>query len=253
MKSLAVANQKGGVGKTTIATHLAWHVAEQGRSVLFIDLDPQGNASSTFAQYAVAGVTTSKLFSAEAIPAPTASPGEIRLIASDNQLVDLDSQHTSVLTQFVRSVHAMAEPFDYCIVDVGPSLGNRMTAALLACDALLCPITPETYAIDGVAKMIATHAHIASIKRKSGLPSVFLGILLTQVNRTYLRHRTTAQQLIEAYTAQVLPAWLPTRSAIGEAQSARIPVWSLGTSSARDAGREMRELCVILTEKLDNA
>jgi len=165
MKSLAIANQKGGVGKTTLATHLAWHLAEQGKSVLFVDIDPQSNATSTLASHAhAAGISSSQLFEPRDIALPSPAAGEIVLVGADSKLVELDSRPHSVLSTFNQQVRAMAAPFDYLIVDVPPSLGNRMLASLLATDALLCPIEPEKYAIDGVATMIATFRQAQQLK-----------------------------------------------------------------------------------------
>ncbi|MBP2480190.1 chromosome partitioning protein [Stenotrophomonas sp. PvP093] len=250
MKSLAVANQKGGVGKTTMATHLGWFAAEQGQSVLLLDLDPQGNASSTFKEYAVPDLTTSMMFAAQVPSVPVqAEAGQIALIASDKKLVDLDKEEASTLSNFVRAVKTIGAGFDLVIVDVGPSLGNRMHAALLACDALISPITPETYAIEGVAEMIQTHRRIKMVKEKAGLPLVFLGILLTNVNRQYPRHKATAKTLLETHGDKILPVWMPTRSVVGDSQSARLPVWKMGSSS-RDAGNEMRDVCKFILDKL---
>lgn len=262
MKSLAIANQKGGVGKTTIATHLAWHLASEGKSVLFIDLDPQANATSTLSpQGNVAAVTTSQLFRSITISDPLPSPaaGQIALVKADPKLVDLDQEDHTVLSVFNSQVREAAAGFDYLIVDVGPSLGNRMLAAMLTTDALLCPIEPETYAIQGVNMMIRTHQHAEFIKTKSNerggdFPKGrMLGIVLTKVNRNYPRHIQVVEQLATQLGELVLPVWLPARSAIGEAQSAQLPVWGIGGSSSREAAKEMRKLCSFLESKLEEA
>lgn len=258
MKSLAIANQKGGVGKTTLATHLAWHLAEQGKCVLFVDIDPQSNATSTLASHArAAGVSSSQLFEPCDIALPSPAAGEIVLVGADSKLVELDSRPHSVLSTFNQQVRAMAAPFDYLIVDVPPSLGNRMLASLLATDALLCPIEPEKYAIDGVATMIATFRQAQQLKATANRggavfpPSRMLGVFLTKVTRSFARHRATVQELAENYGKVILPVYLPTRSAIGEAQSANVPVWKMGTSSSRDAAKEMREACAFIAGKLE--
>ncbi|MBO9900315.1 ParA family protein [Xanthomonas phaseoli pv. dieffenbachiae] len=254
MKSIAVVNQKGGVGKTTIATHLAWYCAEQkGESVLVCDLDPQGNATSTLASCQVHGVTTSQLFGADFDPSTvgiSATPGAVQLLSADRRLVEIDKEPTSSLMRFVRALNVLGESFDRIVVDVGPSLGNRMHAALFACECLVCPIEPETYALEGVVSMMQTHRQIAQVKAKHGLSLTFLGILVMKVNRTYPRHRETLTRLLHDHGEKILPVYSPMRSAVGEAQAARKPVWDLGSSSAREAGKEMAEICEYLHNKM---
>lgn len=260
VKSLAVAIQKGGVGKTTIVTHLAWRAAEKGNSVLVIDVDSQKNASSTLrAQADVLPLSCSDLFQDQnpSLLDVTPTPGKITLVEADAKLVNLDKAPHSVLSVFDRQVRKMAAPFDYLFVDVGPSVGNRMLGSLLPVDALLSPIEPEKFAIDGVADMIATFRHARHVKMNANqddggtYPEMrFLGIFLNKVTRTFPRHRRTVEMLAEAHGKLVLPKYLATRSAVGEAQSANIPIWDLGTSSSREAANEMREACDFILELL---
>lgn len=258
MRSLAVANQKGGVSKTTIVTHLAWHLAGQGKSVLFIDNDPQKNASSVMEAYSTpAGISTSQLYRSTELPHLIPEPGVIHLIAADDELADIEPQGTAVLDSFNGNVRALAESFDYLLIDVAPTIGNRMLAALIATDALLSPIDPERFAIDGVATMLETFRNAEEMKLDANAnganfpPTRLLGVFLSKVTRSFPRHRATVQELADTYGGLILPKWLPTRSAIGDSQNANVPVWDLGTPASKEAAKEMRAACEYITELLE--
>ncbi|WNH54834.1 ParA family protein [Stenotrophomonas oahuensis] len=259
MLSLSVANQKGGVSKTTIVTHLAWYLAGQGKSVLFIDNDPQKNASSTMETYSrPAGIATSQLYGSVDLPDLTPEPGVIHLIAADDELADIEHQGPAVLDWFNGNVRALAEDFDYLLIDVAPTIGNRMLSALIATDALLSPIDPERFAIDGVGTMLETYRNADAMKQNANAndganfpPMRLLGVFLSKVTRSFPRHRATVQALAEAYGELILPVWLPTRSAIGDSQNANVPVWDLGTASSKEAAKEMQAACQYIIELLE--
>jgi len=256
MKSIAIANQKGGVGKTTISTHLAWRAAEQGKSVLFIDLDHQGNASSSLSPHSDhVGVTASQLFRVDCtIPSP--AQGKILLIPGDVHLVEIDDDpagKNATTSRFIEQVRKQAALYDYLILDVAPAADSRMLAAVLATDALLTPIDPETYAIQGVQKMYALYQQAEKIKRAPAIglpPGKFLGVAINRLNRNFPSHRENLQSLLEKLGTLILPDVLSLRSAISVSQGARIPVWDVGTSSSREAGKEMRKFCDSILEKI---
>ncbi len=189
MKILAVANQKGGVGKTTTSVNLAAGLAARGRRVLLIDLDPQGNATSALA----AGVEnppplygpltgTSEIGSCVT---PTRLP-ELSLIAANLDLAGLEIEVARMdnhLQQLRRALQPLRETdtFDFAILDCPPSLGILMTNALAAADQLLVPVQCEYYALEGLGKLMFVMGQIRDSGANPGL--TLSGLLMTMFDR----------------------------------------------------------------------
>lgn len=152
MKTIAIANQKGGVGKTAVACHLAFHLRDAGHKVLFIDLDPQGNASSTLKASAVPNVDAAALFADDLIEL-TVRDG-ITLLGANAALADLERADPKVIGHFREHMTAWSAAFDFAIIDTAPTLGLRMSAALIVADFVLCPIELESYSIQGITNML---------------------------------------------------------------------------------------------------
>ena len=159
MKSLVVANQKGGVGKTALITHLAFDFAERGLRVLVIDLDTQGNASYTLRGQTVAG-EASALFAASA-PKVTGKVG-ICVFRADAALANLEAGDlTQAASRLRHNFRTLQNHFDVCLVDTAPALGVRLVAALVSADFVLSPIELEAYSIQGIRMMVSTIAQRA--------------------------------------------------------------------------------------------
>ena len=248
MKILAIANQKGGVGKTAISVHLAFYFAEKGKRVLFIDLDPQCNSSSTLREFR-SDISSSSLFQSDCPTLPPAS-ADLTLIAGDKQLIDLERAEKSVIQTFVMNLESV-KGYDLCIMDTGPTMGFRMTAALIASDYVLTPIEVEQYSIDGTKDMINTIAGTARIREKTGRGFSYLGILPNRVNNTSPMHISNLKALIKNHPKLVIPKKISTRTSIGEALHERVPVWKLKKSAAKEAGKEMRDVFDYLESKMD--
>jgi chromosome partitioning protein len=162
MKIIAIANQKGGVGKTTTAVNLGCALAEAGLRVLLIDLDPQGNATSSFGLQDLEGESlyepllghaaiTEKVFPTR-VERVFLVPADLDLAGAEVEIARLDN-HLTRLAETVAPLRA-DNTFDFVLLDCPPSLGILMTNALAAADELLTPIQCEYFALEGLVKIV---------------------------------------------------------------------------------------------------
>lgn len=225
MKIIAVANQKGGVGKTTTSVNLAACLAHRGVRVLLLDLDPQGNASSALGNKASEGqslyrvligedsiltkIQPTRFPSLSVIPAQTELAGaEVDLVRAENHLVRL----REVLAPLRESGR-----FDYVIIDCPPSLGILMTSALSAADGLLIPIQCEYFGLEGLARIVDIHEQIVS----SGINTdVRLeGIVMTMYDGRTGHSRAVVDEVRRAFGPLVYEIMIPRSITVAESQS----------------------------------
>ena len=160
MKVIAVANQKGGVGKTTTALMLADGLSHCGYNVLFVDLDPQCNSTSTYkaqieGEYTLYDLMNEKCTTEEAIQ--STEMGDI--LAGDPHLSEEESKFQHKIGGFniiKKALAKVADKYDYCIMDTPPSLGIYMYNALCAADGVIIPLKADVYSIDGLNLLITT-------------------------------------------------------------------------------------------------
>ncbi|WP_039906773.1 ParA family protein [Candidatus Regiella insecticola] len=246
MNIITVTNQKGGVGKSTIAVHLAMALQERGDRVLFVELDPQGNASKTLEKAGgVAALQASQLFEEQQL---TITPNEgITLINADAKMADIERAPLTVMSTFKDHLTALASQFDHCVIDTPPTLGLRMSSALIVANHVLSPIELEEYSIDGITKMLQT---IFGVKLKWNPDLNFLGMLPNRFNSRSEDQKKTLMNLVENYAHLLIRARIGIRSSIPEALSEGIPVWQLKKTSAREAGKEFQEAFKLIFEKM---
>ena len=245
MKTIVVSNHKGGVGKTAISVHLAQYLEEQGKSVLVIDLDGQGNTSKTLEQYA-SGVTGSQLFDGSLQRLDRAQG--ITLIGADAKLSDLEQAPKAKVLSALRNVlPVIGEGFDYCVIDTPPGAGLRVSAALLGAQFVLSPVELDDYSIDGITQMLKT---IFGIKQQFNPELAFLGMLPNRLNAHSVAQKAALDELLTKYAQFMVPAKIGNRSSIPEALRNGVPVWRLKKSSAKDAGIEMLAALKIVAERI---
>ncbi|MDE2271003.1 MAG: AAA family ATPase [Xanthomonadaceae bacterium] len=248
MKTLVVANQKGGVGKTTLLVHMAHYAAESGGRVVVIDLDPQCNTSSSLEAF-TSGVAASTLFGSNATSLQPESGSRIALIGADSALLDVDRARLDATPTFVGQVRRLADSsqFDICLIDTAPALGLRMVAAVAAANYVIAPIELEAYSTDGITSMLKT---IYGIRQKLNPGLQFLGMLPSRVNTHSPAQKLNLVDLLRRYPDLVIRKVITQRTATGEAAGAKKPVWAIRKTSARDAGYEMKAVLAHIIEKM---
>lgn len=251
MTITVISNQKGGVGKSTMAVLWAqWLAEKQGARVCVIDLDAQCNCSKSLARYHRMHEAAS-LFAAHPLPLLGSAVGEastLTLLPGSKRLADLElARAEEVIPIFRQQVAALARAYDHVVIDTPPALGLRMSAALIAADWVVCPIELEEYSIDGVTDMLKT---IFGVKRRYNPQLRLAGIVANRFNPHSARQKTALRDLVANYSEFVLPAKISTRSAIPEALAAGVPVWQLAKSSARDASLEVFEAFKAIQQRM---
>jgi chromosome partitioning protein len=229
---VAVANQKGGVGKTTTAINLAASLAVEGQAVLLVDLDPQGNLTSGVGrkgQTAEAGSIYEALTSAE--PTVDAKPFVIPTDIERMQLIPADRSLTGAEIELVTLagreervralLHPLRDAYDYIFIDCPPSLGLMTLNALVAADALLIPLHCEYFALEGLADLVGTMRRVQAALN----PALEIdGVLLTMHDeRTNLGHQV-ANDVRDFFKDKVYRTVIPRNVRLGEAPSHGLPV-----------------------------
>lgn len=224
---VAVVNQKGGVGKTTTAINLGAAIAERGRSVLLIDIDPQANATSGL------GIDPSEprrtiydllLGSAriDEVALPTVMPGlfivpsEIGLAGAEVELASLPDRESRLRTALAD----LDGGFGEVLIDCPPSLGLLTLNALAAAGRMLIPLQAEYFALEGLANLVQTHQRV-----RAGLnPDLELGgILLTLFDGRTTLAWDVLQEVRRVYPELVFQTLIPRNVRLGEAPSHGLP------------------------------
>jgi chromosome partitioning protein len=243
MHVIVVANQKGGVGKSTIACHLAWYFSEQVR-VAMVDLDPQANSSATLAAHRGA-ISAAELFEDGELAVAASS---LVVFSASRELGAMDHRSDAApVKAFLASMARLASTFDICVVDTRPADGLLMRAALIAADHVFCPIELEQYSIAGLTQMLQT---IFGIQARFNPKLNFLGILANRFNAHSTQQRAALPDLIARFERYMLPAKLGARASFAETNSAGVPVWKLTRSAARPAAAEMRQVLDLLRKRM---
>jgi chromosome partitioning protein len=225
---IAIANQKGGVGKTTTTINLASAPAEASRRVLVLDMDPQGNAgsgvgvSANDCQYGIYEVITGSVTTAEAIVA-TAIPG-LDLLPSGQRLFGAEVELVGVPMRervLVERLSAIRDRYDYILADCPPSLGLLTVNTLTAADSVIIPIQCEYYALEGLTQLL----NAIRLIQQSLNPRLRIdGILLTMFDARLNLSREVAEEARRFFSGRVYRSVVPRNVRLSEAPSFGLPV-----------------------------
>jgi len=229
VRTLAVANQKGGVGKTTTAINLAASLALADRKVLLVDMDPQGNLTSGIGlkgQATSAGTIyeglTSEVRDPSAFVLPTQMAG-LFLIPADRELTgaEIDLVTTPNRESRLRTLlHGVRHQFDYIFIDTPPSLGLLTLNSLVAADAVLIPLNCEYFALEGLADLVATLRRVR-VAFNPGLD--IAGVLMTMHDERTNLGQQVARDVRAFFTDRVYTTVIPRNIRLGEAPSHGLP------------------------------
>lgn len=225
-KIITVANQKGGVGKTTSAISIASCLAEKGKQVLLVDLDPQGNATSGVGAsvQAVSGyelLLDETLFDKAVIKSAHKNlsliTSDIKLAAAEIELVELEKREFRLKI----ALEKIKNSYDFIIVDCPPSLGLLTINALTCADSLLIPIQAEYYALEGVSALLSTYERV----KNSVNPQLELeGVILTMYDGRTNLSLQVAQEVKKHFKAKLFSSVIPRTVRLGEAPSHGLPI-----------------------------
>ena len=247
-KRIVVANQKGGVGKTTTAVNLSAALQEAGKRVLLVDFDPQGNATSAFGvdKNAVSpnvyDVLIGEAPCERAIiktPYGDVLPSNKALAGAGIELVGMERREF-LLSDAIDSVE---HNYDYILIDCPPSLELLTLNGLVAARSVLIPVQCEYYALEGLSDLMNT---LRLVKRRLNPDICVEGVVLTMYNGRTNLSMQVAEEVKRHFKGQVYATVIPRNTRLAEAPSHGKPVlaydkWSKGAEAYREVAKELME------------
>ena len=243
---IAVTNQKGGVGKTTTTINVAYNLAKEGKKVLLVDLDPQGNATSGLG-IAKTGATTrdvlaGKVTLASAVQATAYK--DLSVLPTDAELATLETEIATAKDRAIRLKQVLTEaPFDVILIDCPPSLGLLTVNALTASNSVIVPVQTEYYALEGLGQLLET---MKLVRQALNPRLAILGVVMTMHNSRTTLSAQVEQQLKKHFKERLFETVVPRNIRVAEAPSYGKPVgeldkWSKGARAYKQLTKEIME------------
>lgn len=230
MKKVLIANNKGGVGKTTIASQLVYALADRGHSVIGVDLDSQRNFTGSFEGVTDLGSALDLVTRGAPVEADL-NAGDIGILSGHK---DLLAQNTDDVLVNVRNGLSQSSGADFCVIDAPPSFSEVVYGALLGSDYLLVPIELKRFSLDGIEG--ALEAFIAAQEHNSSLE--LLGLLPSRFDAVKQVERDALVALAESFERLLVPHAIRNRTAYVQAQDAGVSLAEIKTRSGREAAAE---------------
>lgn len=247
-KTIAIVNQKGGVGKTTTAVNLTAAVGALGKKVLLVDIDPQGNATSGLGiqkrsvkqssyDNIIGGVPAANTLIHSPFKNVDVIPSSMDLAGADLELVEIERRESKL-----RSTLALIKDrYDYIFLDCPPSLGLITLNGLCAADTLLVPIQCEYYALEGLSQLIST---VRNVKRLYNPMIDIEGVLLTMYDGRLNLTQQVVDEVKKFFPRKVFATVIPRTVRLSEAPSFGQPIMyydrsSKGTTAYEELAKEL--------------
>jgi len=231
----AVTNQKGGVGKTTTTVNLAASLADFGKKVLLIDLDPQGNATTGCGlnkndiENSSYEVIMAEIRASDAILSPEGLGFDVMPTNADLTAAEVELLETKLREHRLRiALESTREKYDYVLIDCPPSLSMLTVNALVASQGIVIPIQCEYYALEGLSSLLKT---IERVKQRANPTLDITGLLRTMFDARNNLANQVSRQLIRHFEGKVFQSIIPRNVRLAEAPSHGLPVLAYDRSS----------------------